>query len=401
MRLLIATLVAFFFFPWSGLRDCDDCNDRELSAPAWTIAEVERVVPQQAAFAAIPANVDAQLDTPAEDVTHDVPALDVARAVEAFEEGLPTAISVAQICDALVTAAAAHDLPPTFFIRLIWRESRFNPYAVSRAGAQGVAQFMPKVAAEFGLSNPFDPAEALPRSAKFLSNLYQQFGNLGLAAAAYNAGARRVQDWLAKRGSLPKETRDYVVAITGHPAERWRNAKLEEAALDVPARVPCKHEAVTIRVPAPEPAPAPAETVVAKSEPKSDAKSEAKSESKSDKADGKAEKTARVEKSFKVASADATAPVKLKKREAEAEPETRWLVQFAAEKSKEGALKRFQRLKKHAKALRKRVADVVETKLRGRKKVQLVQVAFDTRAAAEKVCDRVKNAGETCTVVRD
>ncbi|MGE0750465.1 MAG: transglycosylase SLT domain-containing protein [Variibacter sp.] len=400
MRLLIATLVAFFFFPWSGLRDCGDCNDRELSAPAWTIAEVERVVPQQAAFAAIPADVDAQLDTPSEDVTHDVPALDVARAVEAFEEGLPTAISVAQICDALLTAASAHDLPPTFFIRLIWRESRFNPYAVSRAGAQGVAQFMPKVAAEFGLSNPFDPGEALPRSAKFLSNLYQQFGNLGLAAAAYNAGARRVQDWLAKRGSLPKETRDYVVAITGHPAERWRNAKLEEAVLDVPARVPCKHEAVTIRVPAPEPPPAPAETVVAKSDPKSDSKGD----TKSDKADGKAEKTAKVEKSFKVASADASAPVKAKKSEAadvSSASETRWLVQFAAEKSKESALKRFQRLKKHAKALRKRVADVVETKLRGRKKAQLVQVAFDTRAAAEKVCDRVKNAGETCTVVRD
>ncbi|MGD9847221.1 MAG: transglycosylase SLT domain-containing protein, partial [Variibacter sp.] len=294
----------------------------------------------------------------------------------------------------------AHDLPPTFFIRLIWRESRFNPYAVSRAGAQGVAQFMPKVAAEFGLSNPFDPGEALPRSAKFLSNLYQQFGNLGLAAAAYNAGARRVQDWLAKRGSLPKETRDYVVAITGHPAERWRNAKLEEAVLDVPARVPCKHEAVTIRVPAPEPPPAPAETVVAKSDPKSDSKGD----TKSDKADGKAEKTAKVEKSFKVASADASAPVKAKKSEAadvSSASETRWLVQFAAEKSKESALKRFQRLKKHAKALRKRVADVVETKLRGRKKAQLVQVAFDTRAAAEKVCDRVKNAGETCTVVRD
>src|SRR5262245_52151366 len=53
------------------------------------------------------------------------------------------AASVASICDALAAAAAENDLPVDFFARLIWQESRFDPTAVSRAGAQGVAQFMP------------------------------------------------------------------------------------------------------------------------------------------------------------------------------------------------------------------------------------------------------------------
>jgi soluble lytic murein transglycosylase-like protein len=58
---------------------------------------------------------------------------------------------------------------PDFFARLIWRESRFDPSAVSRAGAQGVAQFMPATANWRGLSNPFDPLEAIAESAKLLA----------------------------------------------------------------------------------------------------------------------------------------------------------------------------------------------------------------------------------------
>jgi soluble lytic murein transglycosylase-like protein len=59
---------------------------------------------------------------------------------------------------------------------------------------------MPEVAAERGLRNPFDPLAALPHSGRFLKEHVQYFGNLALAAAAYNAGARRVTDWLARRG---------------------------------------------------------------------------------------------------------------------------------------------------------------------------------------------------------
>src|SRR5215472_11263015 len=86
-------------------------------------------------------------------------------------------------CSALAAAAAQNDLPTDFFARLIWQESRFDPTAVSRARAQGVAQFMPATATWRGLSNPFDPLEAIAESAKLLRDLRREFGNLGLAAA--------------------------------------------------------------------------------------------------------------------------------------------------------------------------------------------------------------------------
>ena len=90
---------------------------------------------------------------------------------------------------------------------MIWRESRFQADAVgppTRSGrAQGIAQFMPGTADERGLLDPFNPIQALPKAAEFLSELRGQFGNLGLAAAAYNAGPRRVRDWLAGTGPMP------------------------------------------------------------------------------------------------------------------------------------------------------------------------------------------------------
>jgi soluble lytic murein transglycosylase-like protein len=111
---------------------------------------------------------------------------------------------------------------------------------VSHAGAQGVAQFMPAVAAERGLRNPFDALDALPHSARFLKEHVETFGNLGLAAAAYNGGARRVMDWLARRGKLPQETRDYVKIITGHPPERWTEEDQIDLAVNLPSRAPCE-----------------------------------------------------------------------------------------------------------------------------------------------------------------
>jgi hypothetical protein len=97
---------------------------------------------------------------------------------------------------------------------------------VTRSGqrAQGIAQFMPGTASERRLLDPFDPVQALPKSAEFLGELRGQFGNLGLAAAAYNAGPRRVQEWLAGTGPMPAETRNYVSAITGSTLEEWKAA---------------------------------------------------------------------------------------------------------------------------------------------------------------------------------
>src|SRR5262247_280209 len=163
--------------------------------------------------------------------------------------------SVARICDVLAAAATENDLPVDFFARLIWQESRFDPTAVSRAGAQGVAQFMPATANARGLADPFDPIESIAQSAKLLRDLRREFGNLGLAAAAYNAGPGRVRDWLAGRRGLPRETRAYVSLVTGQSAEQWTRAQAGPA--EMPNAVPCRQIAgLFARPPAPVAKPA-------------------------------------------------------------------------------------------------------------------------------------------------
>jgi hypothetical protein len=124
-------------------------------------------------------------------------------------------------CGGVARAAALYGVPVAFFTRLIRQESNFNTKAISRAGAQGIAQFMPATARWRGLSNPFEPTQALLESARWLRELQDEFGNLGLAAAAYNAGPRRVKDWMGGRGKLPNETRAYVRIITGRTADEW------------------------------------------------------------------------------------------------------------------------------------------------------------------------------------
>jgi soluble lytic murein transglycosylase-like protein len=160
------------------------------------------------------------------------------------------------VCETLADAAVDHNIPAPFLIRLIWQESRFNQNAVSPVGAQGVAQFMPATAAAMRLADPFNPLEAVRASAALLRELIGQFGNLGLAAAAYNAGPKRVQDWLAKRGNLPKETRDYVQHITGVAPEHWKS-KPTAPAIKVAAQVPCQREAGLLAANGPENIPLP------------------------------------------------------------------------------------------------------------------------------------------------
>jgi hypothetical protein len=125
------------------------------------------------------------------------------------------------VCGLIEESAASQGIPTAFLTRLIWKESTFQADAVSPKGAQGIAQFMPGTAALRRLADPFDPQQAIPASAKYLKELADRFGNLGLAAAAYNAGEQRVADWLAGQGGLPWETRDYVQSVTGRAADDW------------------------------------------------------------------------------------------------------------------------------------------------------------------------------------
>jgi hypothetical protein len=142
------------------------------------------------------------------------------------------------VCLLLESAAHANGLPVEFFVRLIWRESRFRPTAIgpsTRSGkhALGIAQFMPATAAERNLLDPFNPIEALPKAAEFLKELRDQFGNLGLAAAAYNAGPGRVQAWMAGAASLPAQTRAYVEAVTGNSVDQWAAGRDLESKSDI------------------------------------------------------------------------------------------------------------------------------------------------------------------------
>lgn len=143
-------------------------------------------------------------------------AVATAPVVRAAEE-----TTVQTVCRLIDGAADAHDLPRDYLTRLIWRESSFRPHVTSSAGAQGIAQFMPGTAEEQGLDDPFDPEMAIPASAKYLKSLRDRFGNLGLAAAAYNAGPTRLARWLESGGYLPLETEDYVLFITGRGVTDW------------------------------------------------------------------------------------------------------------------------------------------------------------------------------------
>jgi hypothetical protein len=154
------------------------------------------------------------------------------------------------ICHAVEQDAAENALPVEFFARVIWQESRFNAQAVSKKGAQGIAQFMPATADWRGLIDPFDPIEALKNSASYLHDLKAQFGNLGLAAAGYNAGPARVSAWLAGRRALPAETRNYVAIITGWTADDWASATPPGTAeTTIPQGVPCTRLANLILAP--------------------------------------------------------------------------------------------------------------------------------------------------------
>ena len=141
-------------------------------------------------------------------------------------------------CNAIKAFATRHALDPHFFARLIWQESRFDPNAISPAGAQGIAQFMPHTAKRRGLRDAFNPAEALDQSARYLAEMAQTYGSLGLAAVGYNGGERRAEGLIAGTGGLAQETVDYVRIITGVPHDLWLEAPTPKPDLRLSKTLP-------------------------------------------------------------------------------------------------------------------------------------------------------------------
>lgn len=127
------------------------------------------------------------------------------------------------LCTALKLFSDRYSLDPYFFTRLIWQESKFDPNARSRAKAMGIAQFIASTAEIRGLDDPFNPAEALDVSARYLVELDIKFGSLGLAATAYNAGETAAKNFKKQTAGLPNETWKYVQIITGLDPRKWRD----------------------------------------------------------------------------------------------------------------------------------------------------------------------------------
>jgi hypothetical protein len=258
------------------------------------------------------------------------------------------------MCLMIESAARAQGLPLEFFARVIWQESRFQSDAVgpvTRNGqrAQGIAQFMPGTASERRLLDPFDPVQALPKSAEFLAELRGQFGNLGLAAAAYNAGPRRVQEWLAGSGYLPQQTRNYVLAITGIPVDDWATADNNSKP---PERAPASscRELMALLTRAPNPF------------------------------------VTQLAQHVKLGA------------------DRLWGVQLAAGFNRDQALAMYARAMKRLSAV---IGDQDPSLLgtvllnRGTRTFYQVRIGADTRPAADDLCNRIRRAGGACFVLRN
>ena len=283
-------------------------------------------------------------------------------APKAAAKPAPQPASRAALCLMVEAAAQANGLPIAFLTRVIWRESNFDPAAIgpmTRYGtrAQGIAQFMPGTAAENGLSDPFDPVQALPKAAELLRALAERFGNLGLAAAAYNAGAHRVREWLAGTGSMPAETRAYVLAITGRTVDDWakpdEKPKPQPTSAAAPAKKPVKN-------------PANCETTLASL----------------DQPPGRF-------------------AFELNRRVAVAIGKP-WGVELAAGFSRERVLEKYARAMQRLAAVVAQQDPIVTraTGARGLAPFYQARIGADTRGAANTLCARIRRAGGACLVLR-
>jgi hypothetical protein len=215
--------------------------------------------------------------------------------------------------------------------------------------AQGIAQFMPGTATERRLLDPFDPVQALPKSAEFLSELRGQFGNLGLAAAAYNAGPRRVQEWLAGTGYLPAETRNYVFAITGTSVDEWASAGKNGKTPDRAPTTSCRELMALLRR-----APNPFVT--------------------------------ELEQHVKLGA------------------DRPWGVQLAAGFNRDRALSMYARaMKRLSSVIGDQDPSLLGTiwRSRGIRTFYQVRIGADTRVAADDLCNRIRRAGGACFVLRN
>jgi|GEM_PF-6484029 len=123
-------------------------------------------------------------------------------------------------------ASRESGLPPELIDAVISTESGYRPNAVSKTGAKGLMQLMPKTAASLGVKNPFDPAENVRAGATYLRRMLEKFGRVSLALAAYNAGPGNVRKY---QGIPPfAETERYVQVVWQRYQYRLKNKNYQE-----------------------------------------------------------------------------------------------------------------------------------------------------------------------------
>jgi Transglycosylase SLT domain/SPOR domain len=327
-----------------------------------------------------------------------------AQAHAAASEGATETVEQA-LCRLIDGSAKAHGLPVPFLTRLIWRESSFRVGVVSPVGAQGVAQFMPGTAQERGLLDPFDPEQAIPHAAHLLADLKRRFGNLGLAAAAYNGGPARVTNWLAGSGGLPTETRTYVQAITGRATDQWREGEASSEAKPPEA----KANDTNLAVKAPDAKPRQETT-----------KTEDPGVQGPNRISGKAEKPrAELRVEGPQTCLQVTAALRIPSRgdrfaanpnkalgvseKPVAPPWGPWGIQLAANFSKALALQSFSRAQaSYAKVIGRARPMIIGTRLRNRgtQAFYRIRLPAQSRQAADELCGRIRTGGGACIVLK-
>lgn len=111
-------------------------------------------------------------------------------------------------------AARKYGVEPPLIMAVIQAESAGDPSAVSRSGAQGLMQLMPKTAAEMRVSDSFDPAQNIMAGTRYLRQLLDRYqGDMRLALAAYNWGIGNLEN---QPGAMPKETRNYITQVESY-----------------------------------------------------------------------------------------------------------------------------------------------------------------------------------------
>jgi soluble lytic murein transglycosylase-like protein len=138
----------------------------------------------------------------------DIGGVNLPSEYERKEKTGPSGFRRASYLPHIYAAEAKYSLPTGLLDALVWTESRYNPLAVSPAGAAGLGQLMPATARELGVTNRFDPMDNIDGAARYLRRMLDRFGVIHLALAAYNAGPEAIK----KAGGIPQngETPGYV-----------------------------------------------------------------------------------------------------------------------------------------------------------------------------------------------